>query len=105
MNIIDPKNIESFENKHNIDAKRVYSKENAEIIQMKLTPGQSLIKHATPVDVIFYVVEGKGQVLIGDEVKNVTKGQFIESPKNIPHSLSNDGIENFVFLVIKTPKP
>lgn len=105
MKPIDPKDIKPFENKHGIDARKVYSKEDAEIIQMNLTPGQTLIKHATPVDVIFYIVEGSGQVLIGDEAIDAQKGQFVESPKNIIHSLSNTGTENFVVLVIKTPKP
>src|SRR6056297_1606015 len=105
MKPIDPKDIKPFENKHGIDARKVYSKEEAEIIQMHLTPGQALITHVTPVDVIFYVVEGSGQVLIGDEVINASKGQFVESPKDIPHSLSNNGTENFIVLVIKTPRP
>jgi len=64
-----------------------------------------LIKHATPVDVFFYILEGNGIVEIGDEKQHVTKDMLVDSPKNIPHCLYNDGDEDFRILVVKTPRP
>jgi mannose-6-phosphate isomerase-like protein (cupin superfamily) len=40
---------------------------------MALTEGQSLKKHTTPVDVFFYILEGKGEVEIGEERQSVEK--------------------------------
>jgi mannose-6-phosphate isomerase-like protein (cupin superfamily) len=71
---------------------------------MALKPGQSLRKHITPVDVFFYILEGKGTVEIGSEKQEVEKDMLIESPKNSPHLLSNTGEEIFRFLAVKLPK-
>jgi quercetin dioxygenase-like cupin family protein len=68
---------------------------------MALKPGQSLKKHTTPVDVFFYILEGKGIVEIGDETQEVEKNTIIESPKGIPHLLKNTGENVFKFLVVK----
>ena len=68
---------------------------------MNLKPGQSLKKHTTPVDVFFYILEGKGEIEIGDETKEVEKDTLIESPKDIPHLLRNTGTNLFRFLVVK----
>jgi mannose-6-phosphate isomerase-like protein (cupin superfamily) len=66
---------------------------------------RSLKKHVTPVDVLFYVLEGKGVVEIGDETQEVSRDMLIESPAKIPHRLMNpeDGI--FRVLVVKVPRP
>lgn len=105
MNIIKPNKVSIMENRKNLNAKKLYSKEEAEIMQLTLVENQDLADHVTPVDVIFYIVEGKGEVRIGDEKESVEKGMMIESPKNIPHGLKNTGQEDFTFLVIKTPRP
>jgi len=96
-------NTNSFKNVHGVEAKKVYSTENAEVIHMSLTPGQSLKKHTTPVDVFFYILEGKGVVEIGEETQEVEKDTMIDSPKDIPHLLRNTGEGFFRFLVVKLP--
>ncbi len=93
-----------FQNPHAVEAKRIYDTENAEVIHMALLPGQSLKKHTTPVDVFFYILEGKGAVEIGEERQDVEKDMLVESPKGIPHLLSNTGDGRFRFLVVKAPK-
>ncbi len=95
--------IEAFQNPHSVEAKRLYNLNGTEVIHMSLKPGQSLKKHITPVNVIFYIIEGKGRVEIGDEMQEVEKDMLIDSPKNIPHLLSNTGESIFRFLVIKLP--
>ena len=55
-------------------------------------------------DVFFYVLEGKGNVVVGDEKEEVVRNMLIESPKGIPHLLENTGVGYFKFLVIKLPK-
>jgi mannose-6-phosphate isomerase-like protein (cupin superfamily) len=94
----------SFQNVHSVEAKKIYDTENAEAIHMCLAPGQSLKKHTTPVDVFFYILEGKGYVEIGDEKQEVEKDMLIDSPKGIPHLLRNSGNSVFRFLVVKVPK-
>jgi len=103
MKITKVSEVSAFQNPHSVDAKRIYRTNNTEVIHMALKPGQSLKKHTTPVDVIFYILEGKGIVEIGDEKHEVEKDMLIESPRNIPHLLSNSGQGIFRFLVVKLP--
>jgi quercetin dioxygenase-like cupin family protein len=93
--------ISAFQNAHGVEAKKLYTAKNAEVIYMNLKPEQSLKKHTTPVDVFFYILEGKGNIEIGDETKEVEKDTLIESPKDIPHLLRNTGTNIFRFLVVK----
>ena len=66
-----------------------------------LQPGETLKRHMTPVDVLFYVLKGKGLVVIGDEQVNVEKDFLVESPKSVPHLLINDSDDMFRVIVIK----
>jgi mannose-6-phosphate isomerase-like protein (cupin superfamily) len=104
MRIVKVEETKPFQNAHMVDARKIYETANAEVIHMNLAPGQSLKKHTTPVDVFFYILEGKGEVVIGEEVQEVEKNIIIDSPKGIPHLLRNTGIEVFRFLVVKLPK-
>lgn len=92
-------------NPHGVSAKPIYDSPHAQVVHMTLQPGQSLKKHATPVDVFFYVLEGSGVVEIGEERERVTRDTIIESPARIPHALANEGTVPFRVLVVKVPKP
>jgi len=94
-----------MENAHHVDARNLYAKDSAMISVITLEPGQSLIRHITPVDVAFYVLEGKGIVEIGKEEAEVTKDTLIESPKGIVHCWYNKSEGILKFMVIKAPKP
>jgi quercetin dioxygenase-like cupin family protein len=94
-------NVPSFQNPHGVDAKKLCEMPSASVTIMNLSQGQSLKKHTTPVDVFFYILEGKGEVEVGQETQTVEKDTLIESPKDIPHLLRNTGKEPFKFLVVK----
>jgi quercetin dioxygenase-like cupin family protein len=92
-------------NPHGVSAKPIYDSPHATVVHMTLQPGQSLKKHATPVDVFFYVLEGSGIVEIGEEREKVSRDMIIESPAMIPHLLANEGDQPFRVLVVKVPRP
>ncbi len=96
---------EPAKNPHGVDVRRVYESEHAlsSIITMK--PGEKLIRHITPVDVFFYVLEGTGVVEVGDEKEAVSADTVIESPKNIPHCWYNESNADLRVLVVKVPRP
>ncbi len=96
---------ESNENPHGVDARPVYSHENAQVVILTLQPGESLRSHITSVDVFFYVLEGRGLVEIGDEKKEVEKDSIVHSPARIVHCLYNTSDKLLRILVAKTPKP
>jgi quercetin dioxygenase-like cupin family protein len=70
-----------------------------------LKPGERLRRHVTPVDVMFYVLEGKGVVEIGDEKMAVGKDTVIHSPAKIVHCWYNESDSDLRVLVVKTPRP
>lgn len=104
MNTIEVKDVTISETPHKVDVRKLFDSEHVQIVHITLEPGESLKKHITPVDVSFYVLEGEGTVMIGDEEKLVGKDTLIESPKNIVHNWYNRGDSTFRVLVIKTPR-
>ena len=94
-----------MENAHNVDARNLYNTTDAMITVITLTPGQSLKRHITPVDVVFYVLSGTGIIEIGDEKQEVTADTLVESPKDIMHCWYNESLEPLRFMVIKAPRP
>ncbi|MHA1150613.1 MAG: cupin domain-containing protein [Promethearchaeota archaeon] len=90
---------------HKVAVKKLTSFPHATIVHIELKPGEALKKHITPVDVHFYILEGKGSVLIGEEEEIVEKDSLIFSPAKVVHTLSNTFDDLFRFLVIKTPTP
>ena len=102
INTVSYKDAPIQETPHGVDVRKLFDSEHVQVIEIKLLPGEGLKKHITPVDVFFYVLEGKGTVEIGDEQSEVTVDQLIESPKGIPHRLMNETDYPFRFSVSYT---
>ncbi len=94
-----------MDNAHNVDARNMYNTAEAMVTVITLEPGQSLKRHITPVDVVFYVLSGKGIVEIGDEKQEIFADTLVESPKEIVHCWYNESSEPLRFMVIKAPRP
>lgn len=105
MKIIEVKNTKPIPNPHGVDARKIYDTADAQAIHITLKPGEKLRRHVTPVDVFFYVLEGRGIVEIGDEKREVMRDTLIESPAKIPHCWYNESNEVLRVLVVKTPRP
>ena len=105
MDIVQMENTPVADTPHKVDVRKLYDTENAMTVHITLQPGESLKKHITPVDVFFYVLEGKGIVEIGDEKKEVGKDTLIDSPARIPHCWYNESDDVLRFLVVKVPRP
>jgi quercetin dioxygenase-like cupin family protein len=88
-----------------LDARNLYDTKEAVITILKLSPGESLQKHITPVDVAFFVLEGTGIVLVGDKKEEVGPYTLIESPKDIVHCWYNESNEDLLVMIVKAPKP
>mgnify|MGYP006304169047 CR=1 FL=1 len=105
MKTIKISEAEARKNPHNVDARKLYDSQHAMVTHIKLEPGEKLKRHITPVDAIFFVLEGKGIVEIGDEKQEVEKDTLIDSPAKIPHCWYNESDEVLRVLVTKVPKP
>ena len=92
-------------NPHGVDARKIYDTEYAQAIVITLKPGEKLKKHITPVDVFFFVLEGRGIIEIGEEKEEVGPDTLIDSPAKIPHCWYNEGDTSLRVLVVKVPRP
>lgn len=92
------------ENPHHVDVRQLYNDASAQIMHITLKPGESLKPHKTPVDVVFYVLEGTPLILVGDESKEFEKDTLVESPAEIVHCISNRSEKEARILVIKAPR-
>ena len=94
-----------MKNPHGVDARAIYSHENAKVMILTLQSGESLKRHITPVDVFFFVLEGKGIVEVGDEKKEIGKDTIVHSPEKVVHCWYNESESPLRILVAKTPNP
>jgi Mannose-6-phosphate isomerase len=104
MKVVEMKSSPEKPNPHSVSVRMLYDTEHAQAVHIELKPGESLKKHVTPVDVFFYVLEGKGTVEIGNETQEVSRDMLIDSPAKIPHRLLNTGDRVFRVLVVKVPR-
>mgnify|MGYP000937844073 FL=1 len=93
------------ETPHKLDVREMYNKESAQAMLMALKPGESLKPHKTPVDVFFFIVEGKATIHVGDESEVCEVDTLIESPANIVHYICNESESLARILVVKAPGP
>ncbi len=93
------------DNPHKVDVRQMYNDASAQIMHIMLKPGQSLKPHKTPVDVVFYILEGTPTIHVGEASQVFEKDTLIESPANIVHYLSNEGKNDARILVTKAPRP
>ncbi|MCB9013031.1 MAG: cupin domain-containing protein [Bacteroidales bacterium] len=93
------------DNPHKIDVREMYNKESAQAMLISLKPGESLKPHKTPVDVFFFVVEGKPTIYIGNESEVCEADTLVESPAEIVHYISNSSDSLARILVVKAPRP
>jgi len=97
--------VEPKVNANGIRGSKIYEAPEGEIVHLNLAPGAHLKKHITPVNVAFYVLEGTATLESREEKQSFPVDTLIESPKNIPHGVLNEGDTNLRLLVIKMPKP
>lgn len=99
------KDIEPVLNLNGMHGVKLYSQPEGEIVHLVLKPGAHLKAHKTPVNVLFYVLEGEATLEIGDETQTFPQDSAVDSPKDIPHAVTNNGGGDLRLLVIKMPKP
>ena len=71
-----------------------------------LDPGQVQKVHThADQDKFYFVLEGEGEFVVGDETLRCGAGHAIWAPVNVPHGVSNRGNEPLVVLVGIAPGP
>lgn len=71
-----------------------------------LDPGQIQSVHAhADQDKFYYVVEGEGEFVVGDETRRAGSGHAVWAPAGVDHGVTNTGTRQLVLLVGIAPPP
>ncbi|MBW2028531.1 MAG: cupin domain-containing protein [Deltaproteobacteria bacterium] len=69
----------------------------------KLEKAKTLEAHADPMEEIYFLLSGEGEMRVGDETRQVGPGDAIWIPAGLEHSLTNNGKEDCILLVVASP--
>lgn len=94
-------NLPVIENGHNLAVRKLHENASFKVMHITLKPAERVEIHTTPVDVLFYVLEGTCVVQVGDEKGQFSKDTLIDSPANIPHALYNESYTQVRVMVVK----
>jgi quercetin dioxygenase-like cupin family protein len=86
-------------------ARAIYSSPEAMLVHIAVAPGGFVKPHVTPVDMEFFVLEGKGTFYLGEESTEAGVGILLPSPRGVPHGMKNDGPGVLRVLAMKNPRP
>src|SRR5215475_3407406 len=68
------------------------------LAEARLAPGQKTTRHYHPLtEEIYYLLEGKGRMRIGDELCDVGPGDAIAIPPGAVHTIENTGADVLKF--------
>ena len=70
-----------------IVSRQLLKKTNGNITLFAFDIDESLTEHTSPFEAVIYLVDGSMEINVGGKPFNVTAGQFIILPPNIPHSV------------------
>lgn len=69
-------------------------------------PGQAHHAHThADQDKLYYVVEGRGEATLGDDVSPVEAGDLVLAPAGVVHGMANTGAEPLIVLTLFAPPP
>jgi len=80
-----------------IVSKTLLDKSAGTITLFAFDQGQKLSEHTAPYDAVVQILDGKARLTIGGKQQEVSQGQIIIMPANVPHAVNAD--ERFKMLL------
>lgn len=68
-----------------------------------LDKGRKIESHTDPMEEIYFVIMGEGEMSVGNETRHVIPGDAIWIPAGEAHALENKGEELLFLIVIASP--
>jgi mannose-6-phosphate isomerase-like protein (cupin superfamily) len=68
-----------------------------------LVKGKAIESHSDPMEEIYFVMTGEGEMTVGEETRNVSPGDAVWIPAGSPHGLTNSGDTELFILVVASP--
>lgn len=85
------------------NARLLVSNPQLRLVNLLLSPGEKVLSHTAPVEVVFMVIEGQGSVIVANEKHSIMQGQIFTCPSHLERELAADAGAALNLLVIRTP--
>ena len=69
----------------------------------KLAPGKEIEAHVDPMEEIYFVLNGSGEMRVDQDKKTVGPGDAVWIPSGASHALLNTGTGDCIVLVVAAP--
>jgi len=86
---------------YNLDGRILFSSDNYELVHLTLQAGESMEKHTQPFDIVFFVVEGRGSLAVGEAVTEIDELTAVYVHSGVPRAWTNSGNRPLKILVNK----
>lgn len=84
-----------------IVSKRIIQKPTGNVSLFSFDKGQQLSEHTAPFDALIQVLEGQAEILINGKAYELSAGQAIIMPANIPHAVNAEAQFKMLLTMIK----
>lgn len=84
-----------------LNALKLFSDSTLEILHITLSIGERIDTHKNNIDVVFYVLSGKGTLIVGLENHEIEAGSCVEVLKDLDRSWENSGSDPLCLMAIK----
>lgn len=68
-----------------------------------LNPSKEIEVHTDPMEEIYFIMKGEGEMTVGDETRHVVPGDAIWLPAKVPHGLVNAGSQDLTIIAVASP--
>jgi len=102
---INKNNAEHYAWGANCDGWHLVKSDELSIIQERVPPGASEVKHYhKKAWQFFFILSGQATIEIGTKTHRLREHEGIEVPPKFPHKLTNNSNIDLIFIVISKPK-
>ena len=84
-------------------SKLLHDSEKSRVVLFCLEPGQEITPHTSTSEVVFYGVDGKGTILLGEGEVELEPRAIVICPPVLPHGIRAG--ERMIVLAVITPRP
>ena len=102
MEIIKLENLKSI--LENIEAKKVYSDNIIEIINIEIPANKEIPDHKNDIPALFMITSGKGKLTVDNETTDIEAGDFVRIEKDLNRKWENTGSSTLNIIVTKLLK-
>jgi quercetin dioxygenase-like cupin family protein len=104
MTIFEDKNAKKILKLDGIEGFQRFLSDKLELINISIKSGKKIDKHKVPFDAFFYILSGKGEVIIDETTLQIKKNDIIECKAKTERTWINNSNTTLELLTIKLLK-